>query len=294
MQEGNLAFDVAALSDRGFCRADNQDAFVVRPDIGLAVVADGFGGAPGGALAASTAVQAVEGAFEAETARETSSYAAALAARRRLTRGFGLANERVIEAASRTPAFEGMATTLAALAFTGRHAVIAHLGDSRVYRLRGGRLERLTRDHSVGEDDDLRAAEPDAPELHDPRAQRLLTRLVGMEAPDAAAVVPTRVERVRAGDTYLLCTDGLSALASADEIADALRAAPRVGRAGEGAPISPRLCSSLVDVAMARGALDNVTVVVMRFLPPPKRSAATAPPSRTRWSRCPGDDPAGL
>jgi protein phosphatase len=202
-----LQFEFAAMTDRGLLRPANEDAYVARPDLGLFAVADGVSRSPAGQLAAHLAVRSLERHFV--RARGRGPRGTAESERRRLARAFVAAHKRIGAAGERHPQHAGMATTMAALALAGDKVAIAHVGDSRVYRARGGRVARLTMDHSIAEDRRFRAETPNALVLTDPAAQRLLTRVVGHEEPLA---VTTRVERVLPGDMLLLCTDGLSAV----------------------------------------------------------------------------------
>ena len=201
-----LSFEAAGRTDRGKVREVNEDSVAVRSDIGLFVVADGLARSPGGAVASSLAVRAIVRFFERSRRLSPLDLRHAEEERSRLVRAFRRANERIAAAARREPEHYRMATTLAALALVGNRAVLAHVGDSRVYRVRAGRLERLTADHSVGEDATWRAENPGAPDLDNPAKQHLLTEVVGRGEPFWIA---TRIEPILRGDVLLVATDGL-------------------------------------------------------------------------------------
>ena len=273
MSRRTLRFQCAGITDIGLVRAANQDSFVVRPDLGLFVVADGVCRGPAGALAAALAVKEVERSFEQAHRRGAPTAPSVGAVRGLLVRAFARAEARVVEARRLHPQHDGMVTTLAAMAVAGRRVVIAHLGDSRVYRLRGRDidrtrerryergdvLQRLTIDHNLAEDPDYRD------ELASSTRRQLLTRVIGH---GDRWEVPVRVERVEPGDTYLLCTDGLHGVLWDHQIEPALRLPGGLRRAWDpgGALALPQLqCFWLIDRVKQRGAFDNVTMVVASF-----------------------------
>lgn len=167
------------LSDVGRVRSRNEDAFVVRSDIGLFAVADGMGGHAAGDVASKTALDALANAMT--IAHDES----------RLARAIQLANIAVWEKARNEPDKAGMGTTLTAVVFSEErdHATIGHVGDTRSYLLRAGELRQLTRDHSIG--------------------GNLLTRAIGV-GPDIE--VDTERTDVKSGDIILICSDGLHGL----------------------------------------------------------------------------------
>jgi PPM family protein phosphatase len=246
--------------------SQNQDSFSVRPDLGLFVVADGLSTPRGGGgLASFLAVQVVERDFERSRRRRRRSRPTFRTERARLLRSFLHANRRVLEIARRYPQHAGMSTTLAALAVAGDRVVLAHVGDSRIYRVRGGLLERMTMDHSVEEDAAWRAENPGAPELSDPTKLRLLTEVIGRGWPPRIAI---RIERIEPRDTFLLCTDGLHAMVWDEILRAPLSQAHRLRQAmGPECKLALPLmqCTWFVKRVRQRGAPDNLTAVVVRF-----------------------------
>ncbi len=260
-----LPFHSWALTDPGMRRDANEDSYCARPDLGLFVVADGLGGHPGGQLASRLVVEAIEATVAgtldpADVAR----YAIVPSAdsERRARDAFHVAYQRLALVAGDAAELYGMATTVAAVLFddprqalaAGTYpAVIAHVGDSRVYRLRDGRLERLTNDHSWVEEQ-VRAGllESEAARQHPWRS--LITRAVSSSEEEVEPDVHRAT--LAAGDRLLICSDGLSSVISDDQIAGVL-GGRIAGRAEE------TICQSLVHMANLAGGPDNITVIVV-------------------------------
>lgn len=243
---------VSALTVTGR-RSNNEDAFVVDPELGLFAVADGMGGSEGGEVASQVAVTELRAFMRALRDGSVQTFPS-------LSRAELSPDERVVEHAirhahravinARTVETRRMGTTIATLIQPRPDApfVIAHVGDSRVYRYRAGELVQLTRDHSfleelrqagaIGCDDELPAS-----------VGARLTRALGLGGWDH----PTLMRVCQApGDRYLLCTDGLTGALDHDAIA-ALIAHPSPAEAAR----------QLVDTAFERGSRDNITAVVV-------------------------------
>jgi protein phosphatase len=221
----------AALTDIGLRREVNQDAFLATDR--LWAVADGVGGGPGGDVAARIAIEALSrGASTVEDLERRAQDAAA-----------------DVHAVSRAvPDLTGMATTLTAALLTPAGLAVVHAGDSRLYRLRAGRLEQLTEDHALV-DQLVRngVIKPERAASHPLR--NMLTRALGRD-PDVdyqRLLVPTRP-----GDLFMLCSDGLNKMVGDDAIAAILGAHPALETA----------TLELVRAANAAGGRDNVTVVL--------------------------------
>ena len=225
-------------SDRGRVRPDNEDAVYcgVDPDGRrgyLMVIADGLGGADAGEVASRLAVESVVESYF----RSQGSACAAL--RESLLE----ANRRVF-CAGREPAKTGMGTTCSALVLRDGHACLAHVGDSRIYQLRNGYLQRLTRTHSLWAEQVERGFSPAA------RAgQNVLTRVIGV--PGEVAVDVVEDIDLMDGDRFLLCSDGLWGVVTDPEIAATMEV--------NGVEAS---CGRLVGLANERGGPDNVSVIV--------------------------------
>ncbi|HLK35209.1 MAG TPA: protein phosphatase 2C domain-containing protein [Polyangiaceae bacterium] len=258
-------------------REHNEDHVLLRPELGLFLLADGAGGHNAGNVASALATTTVANVFESSAAslsdRPEVDDLGLWTAARRLSAAIHRANAEIIDIAKRSEKYQGMGTTIVALAFSpdGDVAHIAHVGDSRCYRLRGGMLEPLTVDHSLIID--VLEVHPDADDqLLARMPQHAVTRALGMEE---TLRVPVRTLRTHAGDVYLLCSDGITGVL--DEIAlETLL--------GEGRTPHDRV-RALIDAALAAGAQDNVAAVVVecqQTVVAPKRRPSGRPPEVAR------------
>ena len=252
-----LRVSSAVASHPGLRRDENEDAHCVRPDLGLYLVADGMGGHAAGEIASRTFVDAVE-KFVAESARFNPTdtwpypYDPALSVDgNRLRAAFRVANREIGAAVAANDTLRGMATTAAAVLFGRAAGVVAHVGDSRVYRWRDGALEQITDDHSwVGEQIRAGVLTEDDARRHPWR--NVVTRaLTGGADPE----VDVAVLDARPGDRLLICSDGLSGVVGVETIAALV--AP--GRSPD------ESCRALVDAANTAGGPDNVTVAVLQI-----------------------------
>ena len=228
-----------SASHQGRVRERNEDALLAGPDV--FAVADGMGGHAGGDVASAIAVA---GLAELRDLAATDEPAEALG------HALSRVNAEIRRRASVDPALAGMGTTVVGIArVAGPRVLVFHVGDSRAYRLRDGRLEQLTEDHSVVADL-VRAGALSAEEARRHPDRNTVTRALGA----ADDVVPTlRTEVVRTGDCFLVASDGLFDELPASQIGDLLAT---VG------PVEKR-ARALVDAALARGARDNVSVIVV-------------------------------
>jgi PPM family protein phosphatase len=228
----------AGRTDVGRQRSANEDSLVVRPP--LFAVADGMGGAKAGEVASAVAVDAVEGAQESSEPTEA-----------QLANIVRDANRRIYDLAVADESRRGMGTTLTLAKLHGDEVSLAHVGDSRAYRLRGGELEQLTRDHSlVAELERSGQITAEAAEHHPQRS--IITRALGPE-PDVE--VDTYTLAGRDGDVFLICSDGLTSMISDDEVASILRSAGSLDEAAD----------ELVRAANQSGGKDNITVILFRL-----------------------------
>lgn len=225
-------------SDTGMQRRANEDSLLARSP--LFVVADGMGGAQAGEVASRIAVESFDAALEGNGSPEDSLATRALAA-----------NTRIYELAQSDPDRAGMGTTLTAVYVGEREVAIAHVGDSRAYCLRDGELQRLTDDHSLV-DELIRQGRLTPEEAEDHPQRSIITRALG---PEAVVEVDTRSFHARAGDVYLLCSDGLTTMLSEAKLAEVLLAHPRLRDAGE----------ALIAHANEAGGRDNITVILLRL-----------------------------
>lgn len=231
--------DQAFRTDTGRQRSENEDSLFVRAPI--FVVADGMGGAQAGEVASKTAADAFDrdlpegppGRFLRETIEE--------------------ANRRINELARADPSKAGMGTTITAAIVDAQaeEVGIGHVGDSRAYRLRRGKLERLTRDHSLVEEMRRKGQITDA-QAEDHPQRSIITRALGPE-PDVE--VDLQTVPASPGDLFLLCSDGLTTMVSEDRIAAVLSAATSMREA----------VRTLVDEANGAGGRDNITALAFRL-----------------------------
>jgi serine/threonine protein phosphatase PrpC len=230
--------DKAALTDVGRQRQSNEDSYLEREP--LFAVADGMGGARAGEVASRMAVETF-----GETGREGDKPEALL--RDVATE----ANRRIYEMAQSDSEHAGMGTTLTAALVDGRDVAVGHVGDSRLYRFRDGALERLTEDHSLVEELVRQGRlTPEEAETHPQRS--IITRALG---PEPSVEVETFTDVARAGDVYLICSDGLSGMVPESEMRAIL---------GDGGPLA-EAAERLVDAANRNGGKDNITVILFRL-----------------------------
>lgn len=229
------------LTDVGNVRKNNEDAYLVRADLPLLIVADGVGGSAAGEIASRLFVTSCE--FEFEAAKIQNQDPEVI-----VKRCFNNANKKIIDHTDQAPETRGMACTAEVLTFDGSEYVIGHVGDSRTYLVRDGKLSLITRDHSyVQEQLDLGLIKPEEAETH--ALRNAIYRAVGFETDLRADIFRGRVKD---GDIYLLCSDGLSDMVSDDDML-ALAKTPD--------EISARV-RALVDAAKAAGGRDNITVAL--------------------------------
>ncbi len=247
-----LTVRYAGITDPGRVRQTNEDNWSVDPDQGLFIVADGMGGEFAGALASQAVVATLP-----ELVRE---YFATLQgtlngqARRRLTRAIATLSRQLRQQTENEPGLADMGSTVVCALVRGDRVLIAQMGDSRVYRLRAGRLKQLTADHTLIQAL-LHAGEITPEEAATHPARGCLTRSVGMEG---EPLPQARLLELRPRDLLMLCTDGLASVLSDDQILSILN---------EPAPLEKQ-CRRLVDAANGAGGKDNVTVVLLRLVEP--------------------------
>jgi protein phosphatase len=241
--------EYAWRTDTGRVRIHNEDAVSVYTDIGLVLVADGIGGASAGEVASHLAIQTVNERFDRgrPLPRDRED------ALQRTEEAVEAANQVIWDSAQMTPRYAGMGTTLVVGYTQAEWLVYAHVGDSRLYRLRDGELDQLTRDHSLIQEV---VDQGFFPTLEDAERyginSNILTRGLGTANP---VLVDCGSTDLCQGDLYLFCTDGLTGMVTDDGIRRMLQ---------EGGSDLDRLARSLVDLACEGGGLDNITVALMR------------------------------
>ncbi|WP_422084402.1 MULTISPECIES: Stp1/IreP family PP2C-type Ser/Thr phosphatase [Variovorax] len=244
-----LTWEFAALTDVGRLRAHNEDAVHVDSALGLALLADGMGGYKGGEVASAMAVSLLHASFGRWFA-QAGMQAPARVVRRALQAATDEANGSILHAGTTNPELQGMGTTLVLAAFRPQRVVVGHIGDSRCYRVRNNKLELLTRDHSLRQQQlDAGAITPEEA-LNSP-TRNLVTRAVGVEA---QVLLEMHEHSARPGDLYMLCSDGLSEMVSDAQLFTLL---------GHDVGLQKK-ASLLVAIANENGGRDNISVVLAR------------------------------
>jgi protein phosphatase len=251
----SLFGEVAGQTDVGRKRSHNEDCFAILPEHGLFMVADGMGGHAFGEIASQMAIDTLHEFFAATTdgPLRTWSYTldrARVYEQHRLKTGIQLCNQRIYQFAQRFCGGRGMGTTLCALVAVEGGVCIAHVGDSRVYRIRDAGIEQLTEDHSLLNDYKKLKKLTDV-EIENFPEKHVIVRALGT---DNAVLVDTRFETARAGDVWLLCSDGLC-----DAVTD-----QRILEIVQSAADPPTAARRLVEAANEYGGPDNITCVIAR------------------------------
>jgi protein phosphatase len=234
----------AASTHVGMRRQVNEDCYAIVPDLGLYLVADGMGGHNAGQVASQLASEATIRAVEALQG-------ASVGLAERLRHAVACANREIFAAAEAKPELAGMGTTFVGLLFGGDRLGLAHVGDSRAYLLRQGRLRALTDDHSIVAEL-LRRHEISEDDARQHPHRHVLTRALGVRPriePDLAEMTP------QPEDVFILCSDGLTTHIADHEIA----------RRVAGENDLERAAADLVTAANAAGGIDNTTVLLVRF-----------------------------
>jgi protein phosphatase len=248
-------------SETGLLRPRNDDSFFIVDSscthydlqrFGMIfVVADGLGGHAAGDVASKMACEEVVAGYYRDDAAFQENEAADVSRMRKLQRTIWAVHQKIIAFAGKNEALRGMGTTLSALVLTDDSALIAHAGDSRIYRLRNDRCERMTIDHTKRQSFiDIGQIQPEQEGNH--HYDRIVTQALG--GYDDLTDVFTRVVPVQTGDVFLLCTDGLHDVVSDREIQAILTENNR----------SRSACDDLIQAAITKGGQDDITAVVIR------------------------------
>jgi serine/threonine protein phosphatase PrpC len=247
----------AAKTDVGMKRTHNEDYFSLIEDEQLFLVADGMGGHASGEVASKMAAEVMR-EFYARTKDDDATWPYKMDrhlsyVENRLVVGIKMANQRIFEAAARDQKFKGMGTTIVSCQVVGDTSYIAHVGDSRCYRVRGGSIQQMTRDHSLLED--YKDAKPDMSDEEQRKFphKNVITRALGMRE---TVQVDVLTHDIADQDTFLLCSDGLSGMIEDPQVLDIVLSAPSLEVA----------VSGLVDAANQAGGTDNVTVLALQCL----------------------------
>lgn len=238
------SMDCYGATDVGLKRKNNEDAFAVKLDLGLYVVADGMGGAAAGEVASRIFTETTLEVFSGTDERSEKETLALV------QQTFLVANKRILRHVSENPDHMGMGCTAEVTAFCSEGFVLGHVGDSRTYRFRDSQLKQLSADHSlVQEQIDQGVITPAEARNHPMR--NIILRAVGVKETVAPDLLRGKALK---DDMFLLCSDGLTDMIGDKEIADVLRSIDTV----------PGKVEKLIVLAKSAGGRDNITVVLVR------------------------------
>jgi protein phosphatase len=253
-----IPVQVAGETNVGRKRSHNEDSFTVIEEENLYLVADGMGGHASGEVASQLAIETIKNFFQATGEDPDATWPYKMDKTRkyeenRLITGVKLANLRIFEAAQSEAKYRGMGTTITACFLVPEGIYLAHVGDSRIYRLRDGKFEQMTEDHSLL-NDYMKMKKLTPEEIENFPHKNVIVRALGMKE---TVKVDTQFDVPKPGDVFLMCSDGLSGMITDDEMGVLL--------AQHGADLS--VCASkLVEAANENGGVDNITVVLIRYL----------------------------
>jgi len=236
------------ITDVGLKRGHNEDNYLINEELNLFVVADGMGGHAGGEYASAIAVNTVEEIVTSlQSVADDQADDPVELTREKIVHAIRLAGRRIFEKAKEQPEYHGMGTTAVVLLVDRANAYVAHVGDSRVYRMREGEMEQVTEDHSlIAEKIRHGLITPEEAKNH--RMRNVITRSLGYQED---VEVDIQVLAARRGDMFLLCSDGLSGHVEMHEMKDHLQ------------QFGPQSAARrLVHLACDRGGEDNITAII--------------------------------
>lgn len=241
----------------GMKRTHNEDTYALLDDDNLYVVADGMGGHASGEVAAEMAIETLRDFFKATSADPEATWPYKMDKARgyeenRLITSVKLANLRIYEAAQKDAKLRGMGTTVVGILVVEDGVLIAHVGDSRVYRIRDGQLDQLTEDHSLL-NDYIKMKRLSEEEIANFPHKNVIVRALGMKE---SVKVDTVLDKPQLGDVYVLCSDGLCGPASDQEIQQIVTSHGDLKTAS----------AKLIECANSHGGPDNITVVLAKVM----------------------------
>jgi protein phosphatase len=244
-----MTIEIRAAVDPGRARSNNEDSVATDDDVALAVLADGMGGYNAGEVASNMATSFIHTEL-GRWLREASSQASDAEVRRAMDICVENANRAIFNSANTNPQYAGMGTTLVMAVFRGDRVLLGHVGDSRCYRLRGGRLQQITRDHSLLQEQiDAGLITPEQAAFS--ANKNLVTRAVGVED---TVLLETHQHEVLPGDIFLLCSDGLSDMLDDAGITQVLLSHDSLETSSH----------ALIAAANDAGGKDNISVILVR------------------------------
>lgn len=239
------AYTMASGTDRGQVRARNEDSVLVLPNQGLAILADGMGGHQAGDVASRMAVDIIAESLVALSNTNSSSHASSADIFHAIQR----ANDSILDASEDNPQQHGMGSTIVVTSVQQGRYTCVHLGDSRMYRIRGGEIERVTRDHTLAEHY-IALGVMTAEEARTWEGRNMLLKGLGI---DSSIEPETNEGEMLAGDTLVLCSDGLTDVCDDSKIRDLILSSEGPQHA----------VTQLIAAANAGGGPDNITAVVV-------------------------------
>lgn len=257
-----LTYTVRGATDVGRKRENNEDSFLVDESLALFAVADGMGGHAGGGIASRLAVETLQASLRSQREKASGPFEAPAPLEESLLPEMLRASVEsaclaIFRRAQSVPALNGMGTTLTTLLLSGHSAFVAHVGDSRVYLVRKGRILQISDDHSLV-NEQLKAGVITADEAKSSRFRNVITRSVGFEEEVLVDLLGLELEH---DDLFLICCDGLTNMVQDDEIAKMSQT-----EAVEDLPLR------LIGLANDRGGDDNITVVAVKIHELPSRA----------------------
>ncbi len=249
----SAVLEVASATHPGKVRSHNEDSIAADAEVGLAVLADGMGGYNAGEVASGIAVAMIAAELKKALADNKADALDDSSAERLLGEHAMKANAAIYQAAQNQAQYSGMGTTLVVALWYDNRMAVGHIGDSRLYRLRGDVLEQVTRDHSLLQEQ-IDSGMITREQARYSQNKNLVTRAVGID-PEVDAELHTYP--VQPGDIYLLCSDGLSDMVTDEDIQHTLFSL----RAN-----LPLAAEHLVQQANDNGGRDNISVILVRVL----------------------------
>lgn len=251
------ALEIASHTDPGMVRSHNEDSIASIPEKGVVVLADGMGGYNAGEVASGMATTVLTTELgqliEQHSPHELDPGSGEKAALKMLQQQIAKANTSIYQASQSQPQYSGMGTTLVAALFYDNKVMVAHIGDSRFYRMRGDEFSQISKDHSLLQEQ-IDAGMLTKEQAKHSSNKNLVTRALGIDP----AVVPEIHEYdALPGDIYLLCSDGLSDMVSDEDIGMTLQAL--------GANLN-LAAQQLVQMANDNGGRDNISVILIKIL----------------------------
>jgi protein phosphatase len=249
------ALEMVARTDPGMVRSHNEDAVFIDASLGVAILADGMGGYNAGEVASGIATTLLATNFAREIPlyeSDAGGFSAFSSAGEYLVREVSQANMAVYNTSQNQPQYAGMATTLVVAWFCDNRMLVGHLGDSRLYRLRGNVFEQLTKDHSLLQEQ-LDSGMITLEEARYSQNKNLVTRGLGV---DPEVETEIHDHELLVGDIVMLCSDGLSDMVGDAEIASLL-SQPDVALG--------MIADSLVHSANENGGRDNISVILVKI-----------------------------